>query len=359
MEKVLAGIPLVGIGPVLVISAVGVFFLVLGILAWRSHKVWSILSLSLFVGFGLAAGADSVNTHFAYFDNMADLLGIPTYPTTEGATTAGAQLTPQPNGAVATIEIPDTYSHFGSYEAKVWLPPQYFTDSRAHFPVMILAHGNPGQPTDWLTSAGAPTSALAVASAGKPVILVMPVVLQNAISGDSLCVDSASQGTVETYLVKDVVTAVDDQLRTRVDPKQRGIGGLSMGGFCALNLGLKHPEVFSVVLDFSGETESKPDTLPGGNQALYGGSDWQQKADANSPSKYITSLNGKNGPAVWLDTGTSDTDILAEMQAFLVKLKAQGFTAELHTRPGAHDYTVWSGAVKDALPWAAARFYSP
>ena len=132
-----------------------------------------------------------------------------------------------------------------------------------------------------------------------------------------------------------------------------------MGGFCALNLGLKHPEVFSVVLDFSGETESKPDTLPGGNQALYGGSDWQQKADANSPSKYITSLNGKNGPAVWLDTGTSDTDILAEMQAFLVKLKAQGFTAELHTRPGAHDYTVWSGAVKDALPWAAARFYSP
>ena len=157
-------------------------------------------------------------------------MGIPTYPTAEGATTSGAQLTPQPNGAVTSITVPDTQSHFGSYEAKVWLPPQYFTDARAHFPVIILAHGNPGQPTDWLTAAGAPTSALAVASSGKPVILVMPVVLQTAISGDSLCVDSASQGNVETYIVKDVVAAVDDQLRTKSTPSSAVSAGSPWAG---------------------------------------------------------------------------------------------------------------------------------
>ena len=75
----------------------------------------------------------------------------------------------------------------------------------------------------------------------------MPTVLQNGVTGDSLCVDTASQGNAETYLLKDVITAVDNQLRTKVDPKHRGIGGLSMGGYCALNLGLKHPDLFSVV----------------------------------------------------------------------------------------------------------------
>jgi len=357
VEKILAAVPLVGLGPIVVISAIALVFLVLGVLAWRHHKVWSIVCLSLFVAVGLGAGADYVNTKFSYYDNVADLMGVPTYPTAEGGEATGAQVTPQPNGAVTTITIPDTQSHFGSHEAKVWLPPQYFTNPRAHFPVIILAHGNPGQPTDWLTSAGGPASALAVASSGKPVILVMPVVLQSAVTGDSLCVDTATQGDVETYLVKDVVAAVDHQLRTNVDPKQRGIGGLSMGGFCALNLGLKHPDVFSLVLDFSGKTVSMPDTLPGGNEALYGGSDWQKKADANSPAKYVTTLNGKNGPAIWMDAGTSDPDVLSAMQSFLTQAKAQGFTAELHTRPGAHDYTVWSGALKDSLPWAAARFY--
>ena len=38
--------------------------------------------------------------------------------------------------------------------AKVWLPPQYFTNPRQHFPVVYLLHGNPGRPTDWLTAAG-------------------------------------------------------------------------------------------------------------------------------------------------------------------------------------------------------------
>lgn len=357
MVDILAEVPLVGVGPIVGISVVAVGFLVLAVVAWRNHKVWRWVFVLLFVVVGLAAGADAVNTKFAYFDNLADLAGIPTYPTTDGANVEGGTQ-PQPNGAVTKISVPDTASHFGSYQADVWLPPQYFTDPRAHFPVIVLAHGNPGQGTDWLTSAGAPASALAVAAAGHPVILVMPEVIRNAVTGDSLCVDTESQGNVETYLVKDVVAAVDSQLRTNATAKQRGIGGLSMGGFCALNLGLKHPDVFSVALDFSGETSSQPDTLPGGNQELYGGSDWQQKADANSPAKYVNTLNGSLGPAIWLDCGTADPDVLKQMQALLPQLKARGFTVELHTRPGAHDYTVWTGALKDSLPWAATRFYS-
>ena len=357
MDKVLAAIPLIGVGPILVVSAIGVFFLVLGILAWRNHKIWSILSLSLFVAFGLAAGADYVNTQFAYYDTAADLLGIPTYPTADGAVASGPDVEAHPDGAVVSIKVPDTASHFGTFDAKVWLPPQYFTDGRTHFPVVFLMAGNPGENTDWLTSAGAATTGLAVAKSGKPVILVMPTVLQNRATGDSLCVDTASQGNAETYITKDVLAAVDDQLRTKVDPKQRGIGGLSMGGFCALNLGLKHPDLYSVVLDFSGETQPIADTLPGGIQELFG-ANWQEQSDANNPLKNFSKLDPSKAPAIWFDCGTDDKGTLSGLAELAPLMKAKGFTVELHTRPGDHEFKTWTAALGDALPWAAARFYA-
>ena len=353
---ILIDIPLVGTGPVIGIGVIAVIFLVLAIVVWRGHRVLRWLFVLLFLFFGLGAAADAVNTKFAYYDTVADLLGIPTYPVAEGSPQdlAGQD---QPNGAAISISVPDAQSHFGKFDAQVWLPPQYFSNPRDHFPVMILAHGNPGDNGAWLHASDAATTGLKVAQSGKPVILVMPQVLQNSATGDSLCVDTQSQGNAETYITKDVVAAVDSQLRSLTDAKHRGIGGLSMGGFCALNLGLKHPDVFSVVLDFSGETKPKPDTLPGGLQELFG-SNWQQQADANDPTKYVSTLNGKNGPAVWMDVGTGDTQILADMKAFLPQLQARGFTAELHTRPGAHDFATWGYGLADALPWAAARFYS-
>jgi enterochelin esterase-like enzyme len=353
---VLSKIPLVGWGPIITLGAIAVCFLIIAILLWRNHKVWRWVFVFLFLVFGVATGGDVANTKLAYYDNVANLLGMPTYPTVDG-TTSGPDVQQQPNGAVMPITVPDTASHFGSYQAQVWLPPQYFSDSRQHFPVVYLMHGNPGATTDWLTSGSAASTGLSVAQAGKPVILVMPESLQS-FAGDSLCVDTQSQGNAETYLTKDVIAAVDSQLRTITNAKGRAIGGMSMGGYCGLNLGLKHPDIYSAVLDFSGETVSQPDLLPGGNQALYGGSDWQQKADANSPAKYYTQLDPSKGPAIWMDVGTKD-GLLPQIQDLAGKLKAKGFTVEYHSRPGDHDWYTWTAALKEALPWAAQRLTVP
>jgi S-formylglutathione hydrolase FrmB len=59
-----------------------------------------------------------------------------------------------------------------------------------------------------------------------------------------------------------------------------------------------------------------------------------------------------------MDVGTGDTQILADMKALAPLLQSKGFTVEIHTRPGAHDFTTWGNGLADALPWAAARFYS-
>jgi S-formylglutathione hydrolase FrmB len=357
VTDVLSSIPLLGWGPIITIAALAVVCLVIAILLWRNHKVWRWVFVALFLIVGLGAVGDWANTHWAKYDTAADLFGIPNYPTVDG-NVSGPNVKPQPNGAVIEVNVPDTQSKFGNFPAKVWLPPQYFTDTRALFPVVILAHGNPSDNSAWLQASNAAGTGLKAAQSGKPVILVMPQVLQNTITGDSLCVDTQSQGNAETYITQDVIAAADKQLRTMPDAKHRGIGGMSMGGFCALNLGLKHPDLFSVVLDFSGETKPIADTLPDGLSELFG-ANWQQQADANDPAKYYVTLNGSRGPAIWMDVGTGDTQILADMKALAPLLQSKGFTVEVHTRPGAHDFVTWGNGLADALPWAAARFYSP
>ena len=54
---------------------------------------------------------------------------------------------------------------------------------------------------------------------------------------------------------------------------------------------------------------------------------------------------------------TGDTAILSAMQKLAPELKSKGFTVELQSGPGAHDFTTFGNGFKVALPWAAARFY--
>jgi enterochelin esterase-like enzyme len=321
---------------------------------WRRGGARRWLSSGLALLLLVATGAFGVNTELHAYPTLADLLGVPRYP----SPTALPEADERENGAVAAIDVPDTASGFGHYVADVWLPPQYFTQPSARFPVVILAHGNPGRSTDWLDSGSAAETGLEVARAGHPVILVMPTVLQEP-DGDSLCVDTHSQGNAETYVVQDVVAAADSQLRTVPDAAHRVIGGFSMGGFCALNLGLRHPDVFSVVLAFSALTVCEPDDIPGGNEALFGTPDWQERAAANSPAVYYPTLDPRKGPAVWLDAGDDETEIVGPMKTLGTDLEERGFTVEVHTRPGGHDFETWAPALEQSLPWAAARLESP
>lgn len=340
------------VGPRLVVVLLALSVLAVVALLLRARRggwqrwVPAVLSVVLVVA---TVGA-AVNTSVGAYPTVADLLGVSRYPS-PSSVEAEDDIE---NGALATIPVPDTASHFGTFDAEVWLPPQYFTQPTTRFPVAILMHGNPGRNTDWLDGGSAAETGLESARAGHPVILVFPTVLQDPY-GDSLCVDTALQGHAETYVVQDVVAAVDSQLRTRADAAHRTLGGFSMGGFCALNLGLKHPDVFSVALAFSALTICEPDAIPGGNEELFDSPDWQEQVAANSPADYVDTLDGARGPAVWLDAGDAETSIVGPMEELGQDLVARGFTVQVHTRPGGHDFGTWTPALQAALPWAAQR----
>lgn len=76
-------------------------------------------------------------------------------------------------------------------------------------------------------------------------IVVMPDERTNAFG--SFYVNSTATGNWADFTAKDLVSYIDKKYRTIPDAKSRGIAGHSMGGYGAITLGMKHPEIYSVV----------------------------------------------------------------------------------------------------------------
>lgn len=327
--------------------------------AGRQRLSWVVLPLAVVLG--AAAVGDAVNAYFSYLPHLGDAVGVlqggsgDWHPVSlrHVAVPAAATAAERARGGVATLQVPDLGSGFGRTSALVYLPPQYFTEPARRFPVLYLMHGSPGVPADWLRGGKADQAGLRAARTGDPMILAIPRMSHGWLD-DPECVDGVHEN-VETHFVRDVVPAVDSGLRTVPDRAARGVGGMSAGGYCALNLGLRHRDLLSVVLDMSGLTEP---THAGGTSALFGsGPTAAQALLANSPGRYVASLADGPPIALWLDAGRDDHEVLPELQRITPVLQSQpAVEAELHLRNGAHTFHVWAPALRDSLAWAGTRF---
>jgi len=122
------------------------------------------------------------------------------------------------------------------------LPPDYATGGR-RYPVLYLLHGMMQNYTVWGRSLGAAEHARRLGE----LIVVMPD------GGNSWFVNYAESAAGqrndwEDHLIEDVIAHVDGHFRTEARREGRAIAGLSMGGFAALALGLRHPELFVSLL---------------------------------------------------------------------------------------------------------------
>lgn len=347
------------VGPV----PVGLFVL-LALLSWatvvtRRRRGRSGRPLHRWAGVPLAVGAvvltllataDAVNADFSYLPHLGDVTGLPSGSGTWRALRAADLGTPvvPPSGGVVRVQIPDGGSGVGQAPSYVWLPPQYSSDPSARFPVVYLFHGSPGVPEDWLRGGEAAATALALARQGMPAIVVMPRMSRGWLD-DPECVDGAAE-KVETHFVRDVVPFVDATFRTASTRGARVVGGMSAGGYCALNLGLKHRDLVGTVLDLSGLTLP---TYSGGMTALYGHrGDLDERVRADTPAQYAAALPTAPCTRVWLDTGTVDAEVRPGVTALAPVLRSRGLDVRLSVRPGGHTFHVWRPALEEGLRWA-------
>jgi S-formylglutathione hydrolase len=132
-------------------------------------------------------------------------------------------------------------------EIRVYLPPSYFA-SNARYPVIYYL---PGFEDTSMLGFSLPGDADKLMRSGA--IREMIIVVANGANrlGGSFYVNSPVTGGWEDFIVSDVVSYIDSHYRTLPSASARAISGHSMGGFGAVNIAMRHPDVFSVVYSLS------------------------------------------------------------------------------------------------------------
>lgn len=131
-------------------------------------------------------------------------------------------------------------------EVSVYLPPNYSRESKRRYPVVYALHGFGSSGADWPGFLEAPAAFdRAIAAGARPMIIVMP----NAMTplGGSMFSNSVASGDWEGFVADDLVRWTDSHYRTLADRASRGLAGFSMGGYGALRLAMKRPDVFGSV----------------------------------------------------------------------------------------------------------------
>jgi peroxiredoxin len=85
----------------------------------------------------------------------------------------------------------------------------------------------------------------------------------NTTLGSSWFVNSAATGNWEDFLVQELVPYVAGNFRTLATRDSRGLLGDGMGGYGAIRMGMKHPDVFGIVYTFH------PVGTGSGHQIIY------------------------------------------------------------------------------------------
>ena len=139
----------------------------------------------------------------------------------------------------------------------IYLPPSYTEDSERRYPVVYMLHGFTGNSAGWLNINPfyTPTvperfDRLIREERCGEMILVFPDGYTRL--GGSQYVNSSATGHYEDYIVEDLVSYIDDKYRT-LGAGARGVAGKSSGGFGAVRLALRHPEVFSAFASHAGD----------------------------------------------------------------------------------------------------------
>ncbi len=146
------------------------------------------------------------------------------------------------------------------------------------FPVFYLLHGLSDDHSAWVRR-----TSIERYVDGLPIIVVMP----NGDRGFYVDARSRPSSAYDTYITRDLTGFIDATFRTIIGRRGRVIAGLSMGGYGALAIALRHPDMFCAAASHSGALAfcSRPVARATGTLDPFG-----------EEFKPIVGRNPKNGP---------------------------------------------------------------
>ena len=259
-------------------------------------------------------------------------------------------LPPQPSDRVLAtpltykIETYDSEAMGGSRTYGVSLPPDYEQNPNQRYPVIFLLHGGHGYPQDWFAKKGGALITLQKLYAADklpPSIVITPD--GNDKRGSSPYWDpqyfDGPNGKVSTAIGNELVKVVQSRYRTLPNPDFWAMGGLSSGGWGAVNVGLHNINNFSILFSHSGY--------------------FQDKSGAeNSPITYIKTIptQANKRLRIYLDAGKSDTEELDDARQFNQVLSQLKIYNMFRQFPGSHTWDYWREHLADSLTFVGEQF---
>jgi enterochelin esterase-like enzyme len=249
----------------------------------------------------------------------------------------------------------------------VCLPKDYY-DTKKSYPVVYLLHGLGDDETSWLEYGQISQYADKSVESDEtvPMIFVMPEAFRtyyvNDYNGSFLYQD---------MFVNELVPYIDSLFRTKADRQHRALMGYSMGGFGALNLHLKHPDVFgsAVPLSISVRTDGQYSTEDAsgwddqwgrlfGEPGFKGRDRITEYYKENSPFYILSQMSSVEIKKlnIYIDNGDKEQTLCRSNEELHILMRKLDIPHEFRVRDGGHSFQYWCSALPNSLRFISDAF---
>ncbi|WP_242087086.1 alpha/beta hydrolase [Aestuariivivens sediminis] len=215
--------------------------------------------------------------------------------------------------------------------------PDSYASQEDEFPVLYLLHGAGDDFSKWVTTV---PNIKNIADTYN-MIIVCP---DGAVTGWYF--DSPIDSTMkyETYIYKELVTTIDNKYNTIKEKTGRAITGISMGGHGALYLAFRHQDIWGAAGSMSGGVDIRP--FPNNWNLSERLGKYSENKEVWESHTVINLLHLLDGDLkLIIDCGHDDFFFDAN-QRLHKKLIERNIAHDFIERPGKHNWTYWTNAIK-------------
>jgi len=245
----------------------------------------------------------------------------------------------------------------------VLLPPSYDVEKTRRYPVLYFFHGL-GDNEQMFLHAGGFNLVEDLWERGQlgEFLIVTPS------AGATFYINSNdTKVRYEDFLVQEFIPGIESKYRVKSGRANRAVSGASMGGYGALHLAFRHPELFSSVSAHSAALIEKLPAFTAPTQAgtararvlggTFGSPPNPAFWDRNSPLTLARSANLSN-LKIYFDCGDQDDFGFETGAAALDKiLTSRRIPHEAHIYPGRHDWPYFAEHLPESLQFHSRAFF--
>jgi len=263
---------------------------------------------------------------------------VPRTPTPSPQPPTATPVCANPNGSLVTETVPDRLLA-SAFKTQVFLPPCY--DRAKRYPLLVLIHGTSYPFGGWVSKQKIDAVAGAAMREGKlpPFIIAMPSSDVNFGARSAYVWTDGGVDSYEDVIIKELLPFVESKYSVAQTREGRAIGGISRGGYWALEIAFANPDMFDAVGGHSPSTYSQLVGLPKSFSVL----------------QYAKSTDDIRSLRIWLDAGESDW-ALADAKRLANELKTRSIPYEFSTAKGGHADALWAARALEYLQFYAREW---